>query len=97
MAITSDQFNDFLREMSLQGGEYKCSFCGNTDFARNVGNSEYEGEKSNAPSEFRLKPGDAGGEYYHPFYSISCKRCGRTDFFHANMVTRFTRKKSKDA
>jgi len=82
MTVTLKDFDAFFEAM--RNGSYKCAFCGTERF------------KSNAvigPAamlvEARLivaAAADGLATGAHAFYSASCGKCGRTDFFHANQV-----------
>jgi len=85
MPLTIADFGAFFEAM--RNGTYKCSFCGNETFTVNVLDIQPQKPEDTTvalllvPAGPEKVPTDA-----HEFYSFSCLRCGRTDFFHFNQV-----------
>jgi predicted nucleic-acid-binding Zn-ribbon protein len=79
--VSATDFFRFLREVRA-GKPYECTYCGNGSYRYNEG--ARTGTVPVPPGKLTLVPeGAANG---HPFYSISCSRCGRSDFFHLSAV-----------
>jgi DNA-directed RNA polymerase subunit RPC12/RpoP len=95
MAITIGEFNKFFTE--VKAGTYKCAFCGTETFVPNA-YSVLNSPRPSTQAEIDALPvaalhmpagveaAFAGIDVTHPFYSFSCARCGRTDFFHSRQV-----------
>jgi predicted nucleic-acid-binding Zn-ribbon protein len=79
---------DLQRFVAAHGSNnYQCTFCGNRSFTFNGG--EDIAGLPNAPVEARLpfidgRPNAPVGSLN--MYSIVCRNCGRTDFFHVNQI-----------
>lgn len=82
MPISLKEFNSFFEAM--RNGTYKCAFCGNETFTGNV----IDNAASTVVEAKMIIPAgpDNTATGTHQFYSFSCKKCGRTDFFHSNQV-----------
>jgi hypothetical protein len=89
------EFAEFFRETS--NGTYKCAFCANETFAANLVGDPKTPEIF-GPAAMMIIPGKLdeppgiGAEYH--FYSISCRKCGRTDFFHNNQIDAWRKQKA---
>jgi predicted nucleic-acid-binding Zn-ribbon protein len=93
MTVTLQDFDAFFEAM--RNGHYKCVFCGNETFKSNALERSpkqlVEAKLLIAATAENLATGT------HDFYSSSCARCGRTDFFHANQVEQWLLARTEDA
>jgi len=93
MTVTLQDFDAFFEAM--RNGSYRCAFCGSVTFKSNAlecaPGQLVEAKLMIAAAADKLATGT------HDFYSSSCARCGRTDFFHANQVEQWLLARTEDA
>lgn len=77
MSMTWPRLRSFIS--NTRKTDYRCSWCGESEVI-------YNAAEPGTPAVLDVAVTDT--ENHHQFYSVSCTNCGRTDFFHINMVNR---------
>ena len=89
MAVSIADFSKYFA--AQKSGTYKCVFCANEQFIANAVSLPSASDGSPSLAALLIVPTVANREDTsfagnHTFYSISCTKCGRSDFFHSNQV-----------
>lgn len=82
MTITARDFGEFLW---AHNQKWRCSFCDYDSFLMNV-----QAPDLVADLMIPVQPGGAApSTLTHNFYTLSCRRCGNTSWFHKSAVHRW--------
>ena len=83
--LTSEHVTEFLTAMQ---GAYRCPVCKHESFALNGGGKDDNLEVA----VFELSVPRL--EYStHPFFGISCEKCGNSTFFHVRQIEKWLKEK----
>lgn len=79
MSVSTEDFGAFL---FAHRANYQCPFCDNPMLRFNVSSLDVVADLAIPVHPAPTQPANQS----HNFYSISCERCGHTDFFHKAAV-----------